>query len=155
MRTYLTLTSHHLQPKATVAAWAAWNSLLPQELDVLPGEGGRAALSTGSSYSGDSGMLGTAEVAARATWAAWPRLQVVVQSLYQTPHPLLCSPELDSAQFYSPDMDRLGSTPQFTDRENGVSALLILFAFSRVDPQRRRGLTPTMPACLLFLVCVM
>lgn len=64
--------------------------------------------------------------------------------------PLLCSPELDFAQFYSPDMDRLGPTPQFTDRENGVSALLILFAFSRVDPQRRRGLTPTMPACFLF-----
>lgn len=77
------------------------------------------------------------------------------RSLYQTPHPLLYSPELDSAQFYSPDMDRLEPTPQFTDRENGVSALLILFAFSRVDPQRRRGLTPTMPACLLFLVCVM
>lgn len=87
MRLYLTLTSHHLQPKATVAAWAAWNSLPLQELDALPGEGGRAALSTGSSYSGDSVMLGTAEVAARVTWAAWPRLQIVVQSLYQTPHP--------------------------------------------------------------------
>lgn len=87
MRTYLTLTSHHLQPKVIVAAWAAWNSLPIQELDALPGEGGRATLSTGSSYSGDSGMLGTAEVAARATWAAWPRLQVAVQSLYQTPHP--------------------------------------------------------------------